>query len=116
MANGYALTAKCGFNLVNVGMSFAFPKGGVLNQNLVGTANLIPLAFSPSLFIDFGRSGLGISFYINPLNILAYNYIPNATYGTNPNNQHYYFDQSLKGVKAFSSAMKRYDFELMFTF
>jgi hypothetical protein len=114
--NGYALTAKFGFNLFNLGASAAFPKGGVLNQNFIATANIIPLAFSPSLFIDFGRSGLGISFYINPVNILSYNYIPNGTYGPDPNNQHYYFDQSLRGVKAFSAAIKRYDFQIMFTF
>jgi hypothetical protein len=114
--NGYALTAKFGVNLFNLGATVAFPKGGSLNKNLIVSANLFPLAFFPSLFIDFGRTGLGISFYINPINILAYNYIPNGTYFDSANNEHNYFDQSLKGVKAFSSAIKRYDFQLMFTF
>jgi len=114
--NGYALTAKFGFNLVNLGGSVAFPKGGTLNENLIATANIIPLAFSPSLFIDFGRTGLGISFYFNPLNILAYNYVSNGTYTDKKGDQQYYFDQSLKGFKAFSSAMKRYDLQIMFTF
>ena len=116
MSNGYALTAKIGFNLVNVGMSCAFAKSGAFNQNFIASANFIPLAFSPSFFIDFGRTGLGISFYINPLNILAYNYVPSSSFTDKSGNQQYYFDQSLKGLKTFSSAIKRYDFQLMFTF
>ena len=113
--NGYALTPKLGFNLFNLGFSAGFPKQGVLSQNLIATVNLLPLAFIPSFVVDFGRSSLGLSFYINPVNILCYNYIPDGTYGSGTN-QHYFFDQSQRGVKAFSSVFQRYDFQIMFTF
>jgi hypothetical protein len=101
---GYAVTVKLGINLINVGGSVAFPEHGNIRNHLFGTINLLPLGFTPAVFFDFGRSGLGILAHINPSNFLSYNFAPRILYGDE------------RGVTGLNSFIRRYDFEIIFTF
>jgi hypothetical protein len=101
--NGYAFTAKLMFTLVNAGGMFAMREKGILKEDAFGSTNLIPLIIKPSLFVDFGRSGLGISFYINPINFLSYRYSPKDL-----------FDSKDMGILAADKRLKQFAFQISF--
>lgn len=101
---GYAITAKLGINLINIGGTLSFPEKGKINDHLFGTINLLPLDLAPSFFFDFGRSGVGLLFHINPANFLSYNIAPRELFGDN------------RGITSYNTFVKRYDIELIFIF
>jgi len=76
--NGYAIFASLGINIVNLGASFTIMDKGVVKNNSVATINLIPLALSPTIFIDFGDTGIGFSAYLNSSNLLSYVWAPES--------------------------------------
>jgi hypothetical protein len=105
LKDGYAITAHFGIDLVNIGGTVAILDKGKLENYSVGQFNLIPLAFRPAIYFDFGNSGLGIGAYINPSNILSFRYTSESLY---PDDKW--------GVKTFDNFFRRYEFQIIFTF
>lgn len=103
--HGYALTIHFGIDLVNIGGTASIFEGDQILERSVGQINLIPLAFRPAFYFDFGNSGLGIGAYINPKNILSFRYSSEELY---PNDKW--------GIKTFDNFFKRYEFQIIFTF
>ena len=101
--NGYAFTAKLALTLVNVGGMFAIREKGTLKEDAFGSVNLIPLIIKPSIFADFGRSGLDISFYFNPINFLSYRYAAKDV-----------FESKDMGILANDDKIKQFAFQIMF--
>jgi len=105
MQNGHAFTFQLGINLLNIGGTVAMPEHGVVSRHLLGTINLVPLGFAPSVFFDFGRSGLGLRAYFNLTDFLSYNIARTTIYG-----------DEFKGIKSFDSVINRSDFQIVFVF
>jgi len=105
LSNGNAFVFQFGINLLNIGGTLSFPEKGIIKKHLVGTINLIPLGFAPSIFFDFGRSGLGFRVYLNLNDILSYNIASSNVFGEN-------YD----GIKTFESIIQRSDFQIVFVF
>ncbi|AFH48679.1 Hypothetical protein IALB_0967 [Ignavibacterium album JCM 16511] len=105
LRDGYAITAHFGIDLINIGGTASIPDKGDLLKYSVGQFNLIPLAFRPAIYFDFGNSGLGIGAYINPSNILSFRYTSEDLY---PDDKW--------GIKTFDNFFKRYEFQIIFTF
>ncbi|MBL1214947.1 MAG: hypothetical protein HND52_16425 [Ignavibacteriae bacterium] len=101
--NGYAFTARLMFTLVNVGGMFSIREKGTLEEDAIGSANLIPLIIKPSLFVDFGRSGLGVSFMFNPVNFLSYKYAPKEL-----------FDSKDMGILVNDSSINQFAIQISF--
>lgn len=105
LEQGYAVTARYGMGLVNVGGSLAFKDKGTFKENAIAMINLIPFTIKPSVYFDFGRGGFGLGFYINPYNILSYRFAPKELY--NGDN---------KGIQFSDSTIKNFAFEVFFSF
>lgn len=105
LKDGYAITAHFGIDLINVGGTVCILDRGNLLDHSVGQFNLIPLAFRPAVYFDFGNSGLGIGAYLNPTNMLSFRYTSEQLY---PDDKW--------GVKTFDNFFRRYEFQIIFTF
>jgi hypothetical protein len=105
MSNGNAVIFKLGINLLNIGGTVALPENGVVKKHMLATVNFVPIGFAPTVFFDFGRSGLGLRAYFNLNDIVSYNFAPSAVYG-----------REYKGIKAFDSVIRRMDFQIVFVF
>lgn len=103
--HGYSVTIYFGIDLINIGVTGSFLDGGEVIKHSVAQANILPIAFRPGVFFDFGNSGLGIGAYINPTNILAFRYTSEELY---PDDKW--------GFKSFDNFFKRYEFQIIFTF
>lgn len=102
--NGYAVTVHLGIDLLNIGGSLAILDQGKIDKHTVGLANFIPLTFRPAVFFDFGRSGVGFGALINVVNILNYRV---SMYSLYPEE---------RGLYAFDSFFRKFEFQLIFTF
>jgi len=102
-AHGMSTTIRCGVGVVDVGMVLAMPGGGMFSRDAVGLISLVPLSFEPSVFFDFGRAGLGASFFVNPANLVEYRVAPRGLYGA-----------SASGVRIGGATVKRYAMQLLF--
>ncbi|MDR3626575.1 MAG: hypothetical protein P4L45_07070 [Ignavibacteriaceae bacterium] len=78
--NGLAIIPKFQLGLIDLGATVNILDHGVFAQNGFGTISLIPFSIEPSLTFDFGRSTLGISFFINPYNILDVRVVSHDTF------------------------------------
>lgn len=105
LKDGYAVTAHFGVDLVNIGGTVSILDKGNLLDHSIGQFNLVPLAFRPAVYFDFGNSGLGIGAYLNPTNILSFRYTSEKLY---PDDKW--------GVKTFDNFFRRYEFQIIFTF
>jgi len=103
-SNGYAITGQLGIDLINVGATASAMDKGNIDDAII-QANFIPIVFRPSLFVDFGKIGFGIGFYINSSNILDY------FYGT----RKIFSDKDI-GIVTNSHRYERYAVELLFVF
>lgn len=103
--HGYAITTHFGIDLINVGGNISVLQNGNLLKHSVAQMNLVPLAFRPAIYFDFGNSGLGIGAYINPLNILSFRYSSKDLY-----------PEDKIGIKTFDDFFRRYEFQIIFTF
>lgn len=102
--DGYAVVAQLGIDLVNFGGSAAILDKGSIAKHTVGVVNIIPLAFRPGVFFDFGRAGVGLGAYINTVNILSYRI----------NMADLYPDG--RGFYSLDSFFKRVELQIIFTF
>ena len=103
--NGYALTLKCNFGLINVGMTAALLEKGQFNTSGNLIADLVPLSFEPSLTLDLGRSGFGVRTHFNKSSLLAYRFVNPPNYG-----------QHEEGLTTTDSTFGRFWVQAMFTF
>ncbi len=106
-SDGYAATVHIGFDLVNLG-----GKVGVFETNMedlpdysFAVVNIIPLAFRPAAYFDFGRAGLGVGALINMINVLGFRYTSEKLY---PDDKW--------GIKTFDDFFRRFEFQIIFTF
>lgn len=102
--DGYALNVEFGIGLINIGGDGYMLDGGNLLEHSVGIIKVIPLVFKPSVFFDFGRSGIGIGCYINPVDIFNILISSSNLY------------KGQRGVKTTSAFHKRFEFQIIFTF
>jgi hypothetical protein len=102
--NGYAVCVHLGLDIFNVGGSLAMLDEGNIDKHTVGVVNIIPLTFRPAVFFDFGRSGVGIGAYINAVNILNYRI------------SMYHLYPEERGIYAFDSFLRKFEFQIIFTF
>lgn len=102
--DGYAATIFFGFDLVNVGGSAAILESGDIKKHTIGVINAVPLGFRPGAYFDFGRSALGISFYINSTNLFEYRILSKDIY------------PGLSGVQSSEAFVRRFEFQLLYTF
>jgi hypothetical protein len=100
----YSVTTRLGINLINVGGSLAFQDKRKFKETYMASFNIIPLVISPAVFFDFGRSGLGILLYYNTFNILQYDLVAKT------------LTDKTSGLKSMDVLIKKYDFQLIFTF
>ncbi len=101
--NGFAITTRLGLNILNIGATLAMSEGGSLKDNAIGSVNLIPLAFNPSIYFDFGKSGLGFGLYSNPSNLLSYVYAPKGLYS----------DENV-GIQMWDSIIEKFEIQFIF--
>jgi len=78
--NGTGITAKGGITIIDIGATGAMMQHGTLKENGILVANLLPVQISGSVFFDFGRSGLGVQYFINASNLISYVIAPEALY------------------------------------
>jgi hypothetical protein len=78
--NGTGVTGKVEITIINIGATGAMMQNGTLKGNGILVANVLPVQISSSVFFDFGRSGLGLTFMFNSSNLLAYVTAPQALY------------------------------------
>jgi hypothetical protein len=104
LGNGYAITGQLGIDLINVGATASAMDKGNIDDAII-QANFIPIVFRPSLFIDFGKMGFGIGFYMNSSNILDYFY----------GSRKIFSDKDI-GIVTNSRRYERYAVELLFVF
>jgi hypothetical protein len=78
--NGTGVTGKVEITIINIGATGAMMQNGTLKENGILVANVLPVQISSSVFFDFGRSGLGLTFMFNSSNLLAYVTAPQALY------------------------------------
>lgn len=105
LSDGTAVTIKAGINFLNIGGSIITPGKGRFEDNSFGVLNLIPFSIKPSLFFDFGRSGVGFSFILNPTNFLSFIIAKKGLY-----------PEEERGIQVLDSTFKRYSFQVLFTF
>lgn len=104
-SDGRALTTKLGFNFLNIGGTLVTASNGEFAKNSLGVLNIIPFSIKPSMYFDFGRSGVGLSFLINPTSFLSYVFSSIENYS-----------EKERGLKAFDTTFKRYVFQILYTF
>lgn len=102
--DGHAATLFFGFDLINVGGSAAILESGDLKKHTIGIINIVPFGFRPGSYFDFGRSALGISFYINAVNFFEYRILSKDLYS----------EQS--GIQTTDAFVRRFEFQLLYTF
>ena len=102
--NGMGLTARGSITIVNVGADVAMMQKGTLKENGIVVANLLPVEMTGSVFFDFGRSGLGVQYYINASNLLSFVAAPADLY-TDDN----------RGVVS-RGLIKKYGIQLMYVY
>jgi hypothetical protein len=78
--NGTGVTGKVEITIINIGATGAMMQNGTLKENGILVANVLPVQISTSVFFDFGRSGLGVTFFFNSSNLIAYVAAPQALY------------------------------------
>lgn len=100
----YSVTLQFGLNLVNVGGTIAFLDGGNFEDHTVGVINIFPVGFRPSIFFDFGKTGLGIGGFINSVNILDFLISSKKLYS------------ETRGLQSFDNTFRRSEFQIIFTF
>lgn len=100
----YSVTAKLGLNLINVGGTLAFQDKRKFKETFMASINFLPIVVSPSIFFDFGRSGLGIQLFYNTFNILQYDIVAKK------------LTEVASGLKSMDAIIKKYDFQILFTF
>lgn len=103
--SGFAITAKFGFNFFNVGGSLSLLDKGKFEENAIIVIKVVPMAFNPTLYFDFGRSGLGVGFYLNPSNLFSYVIAPKNLYA----------DTDL-GIQFWDHIVEEYEFQILFNF
>lgn len=102
--NGYAATLYCGLDFINIGGNGAILESGDIKKHTIGVINVSPLGFRPGGYFDFGRSALGISFYINATNFFEYRILSKDLY------------QGKIGVQSGEAFVKRFEFQILYTF
>lgn len=102
--HGEAITFKIGINFLNIGGSGALLKDGKFDKHSVIELNFLPFALKPTLFYDFGKTGVGISYFINSANILSYLIAHKQLFGSD------------RGVTALSKQFTRHSFQIVFVF
>lgn len=102
--DGYAATVFFGFDFINVGGSAAILESGDIKKHTIGVINIVPLGFRPGAYFDFGRSALGISFYINSTNLFEYRILSKDIY------------PGLGGVQSSDAFVRRFEFQILYTF
>lgn len=103
--SGFAISARFGFNFFNVGGTASLLEKGTFKENTIIVIKIVPMAFNPSLYFDFGRSGLGIGFYINPSNFLSYVIAPDNLY-----------NEEYLGIQFWDNIVEEYEFQVLFNF
>ena len=78
--SGFAIIPKFQMGLIDIGATASILDHGVFAQNGLGCISLIPFTIEPSLTFNFGRSTLGLSFFINPYNILDIRMVSHDSY------------------------------------
>jgi len=104
IGDGTAMTIEFGFGLVNIGGDAAFYEDDLIGEQSVYVIKIIPVAMKPGIFFVFGRSGLGIGGYLNPMDILNFIKASNDLY------------EGKNGIQTINSFYKRYEFQIVFTF
>ncbi len=104
-SNGRALTTKLGFNFINLGGTVVATDQKDFADNVLGSIDMMPLSIKPSIYFDFGRSGVGLSFLINPTNFLTYIFSSDKNY-----------TRIEKGLRGFDRTFKKYSFQVLYTF
>ena len=102
--DGYAATVFLGFDFINVGGSASILESGDIKKHTIGVINVVPLGFRPGAYFDFGRSALGISFFINSRNLLEYRILSKDIY------------PGLSGVQSSEAFVRRFEFQILYTF
>ena len=104
-SDGRALTTKLGFNFFNVGGTIVATDQKDFANNMLGSIDMMPLSIKPSMYFDFGRSGIGLSFLLNPTNFLTYIFSSDKNY-----------TRKQKGLRGFDQTFKKYSFQVLYTF
>jgi len=102
--NGMGLTARGSITIVNLGADGAMMQKGTLKENGIVVANLLPVEAAGSLYFDFGRSGLGVQYYINASNLLSFVAAPAELYSADN-----------RGVVS-RGLIKKYGIQLMYVY
>jgi len=102
--NGMGLTARGGITIVNVGADGAMMQKGTIKEDGIIVANLLPIEMTGSLYFDFGRSGLGVQYYINASNLLSIVAAPEDLYSADN-----------RGVVS-KGLIKKYGIQLMYVY
>lgn len=102
--DGYATTLYLGLDFLNIGGSGAILESGDLKKHTVGVINVVPLGFRPGAYFDFGRSALGISFYINSTNFFEYRILSKDIY------------PGISGAQSSEAFVRRFEFQILYTF
>ena len=105
LSNGYAIVPRFQIGLIDIGGTVGILNHGVFNQNGFGVITLLPLSFKPSIYIDLGRTSIGIAFLINPYNLIDYRVVPHGLFKDEDN-----------GIQFNDSIAKRYAFQILFNF
>ncbi|MCZ7609630.1 MAG: hypothetical protein M5U17_05635 [Ignavibacterium sp.] len=102
--HGSALTFFFGLDIINVGGNGAILEEGQIVKHTIASLNIIPLSFRPGLLFDFGSSSLGIAGQINSNNILEYRVLSKELY------------PGKSGINSFEAFVRKYEFQIIFTF
>jgi len=103
--SGFAISARFGLNFFNVGGSISLLDKGTFNENAIVVVKIVPMAFNPALYFDFGRTGLGVGFYLNPSNLLSYVIAPDNLY-----------NEEYLGIQFWDHVVEEYEFQVLFNF
>jgi hypothetical protein len=102
--NGTGITAKCGITIIDIGATGAMMQNGTLKDNGILIANILPVQVSGSVFFDFGRSGLGVQYFINASNLISYVVAPGALYS-----------EDNRGIVS-RGLIRKYSIQLLYTY
>ena len=104
LQDGYSFTIELGIGLLNIGGDALILEGGSLQKHAIGIIKVVPFVFKPAVFFDFGRSGVGIGGYINPLDIFNILISSDELY------------EGKRGISSGNSFYKRFELQIIFTF
>jgi len=102
--DGYAATIYLGLDFLNIGGNGAILESGDIKKHTIGVINVVPLGFRPGAYFDFGRSALGISFYINSTNLFEYRILSKDLY------------LGMSGAQSAEAFVKRFEFQILYSF